>query len=87
MGVTKLQHKIEPEITFNFTPDFDQNEIPGLVYPTKSVDFKLTNRLLGKKEKENAFELIEIDISTQYDFWREDEYDRLKNLHEQNPDL
>ncbi|OGL47586.1 MAG: hypothetical protein A2161_05365 [Candidatus Schekmanbacteria bacterium RBG_13_48_7] len=89
MGITKLQHKIEPEITFSFTPDFDQNEIPGTGYinPSKSVNFKLTNRLMGKKEKENAFELLEIDISTRYDFWKNGEYNRLENLYKQNPEI
>jgi LPS-assembly protein len=95
-GLTKIQHSIEPEITYFYTARKDQNHLPYFdsedrVEHENKVEYALVNRLTGKFEDDQGAptyrELVYFKLSQEYDIWvsrREREelynYDRFSDI-------
>jgi LPS-assembly protein len=78
-GLTKLQHSIEPEVTYYYTPRKDQDHLPYFdtedrVEHQNKVEYALVNRLTAKFEDEQSGsplyrELAYFKLSQEYDIW------------------
>ncbi|MDY0291288.1 MAG: LPS assembly protein LptD [Desulfuromonadaceae bacterium] len=95
-GLTKIQHSIEPEVTYFYTGRKDQDYLPYFdsedrVEHQNKVEYALVNRLTGKFEDDLGAptyrELVYFKLSQEYDIWvsrREREerygYDRFSNI-------
>ena len=95
-GLTKLEHSIEPEITYFYTPRKNQDHLPYFdsddrVEHQNKVEYALVNRLTGKFEDGQGNptyrELAYFKLSQEYDIWvsrREREerynYDRFSDI-------
>lgn len=96
-GLTKIQHSIEPEIIYAYTPRKDQDHLPSFdrddrIEHKNKVEYALVNRLTGKFENNGATptyrELAYLKLSQEYDIWvshrnREERYgyDRFSNIN------
>ncbi|MFA5700129.1 MAG: LPS assembly protein LptD [Desulfuromonas sp.] len=77
-GLTKIQHSIEPEIIYSFTPRKKQDHLPYFdsddrVEHENKVEYALVNRLTGKFENGQGNpiyrELVYLKLSQEYDIW------------------
>ncbi|MCA1796113.1 MAG: LPS assembly protein LptD [Geobacteraceae bacterium] len=95
-GLTKIQHSIEPEVTYFYTPRKDQDHLPYFdsedrIEHQNKVEYALVNRFTGKFKDEQGTptyrELAYFKLSQEYDIWvsrkeREERYnyDRFSNI-------
>ncbi|MDY0211871.1 MAG: LPS assembly protein LptD [Desulfuromonadaceae bacterium] len=95
-GLTKVQHSIEPEIIYSYTPRKNQDHLPYFdsddrVEHENKVEYALVNRLTGKFENNlgnpTYRELVYLKLSQEYDIWvsrrdREERYgyDRFSSI-------
>jgi LPS-assembly protein len=78
-GLTKIQHSIEPEVTYYYTPRKDQAHLPYFdsedrVEHQNKVEYALVNRFTAKFEDEQSGspvyrELAYFKLSQEYDIW------------------
>jgi LPS-assembly protein len=96
-GLTKIQHSIEPEIAYFYTPRKNQDYLPYFdrddrIEHANKVEYALVNRLTGKFENNGGTptyrELVYLKLGQEYDIWvsrreREEryDYDRFSNIN------
>ncbi|MCD6525819.1 MAG: LPS-assembly protein LptD [Desulfuromonas sp.] len=77
-GLTKLKHSIEPEVTYLYTPNNKQADLPYFdsadrVDNANEVEYALINRLVGRFDQETGAadyrELVYFKLSQTHDFW------------------
>nr|WP_320048420.1 LPS assembly protein LptD [uncultured Desulfuromonas sp.] len=77
-GLTKLKHSIEPEVTYYYTPNKKQDDLPYFdgadrIEQANKVEYALLNRLVGRFDSENGsptyLELLYFRLSQTYDIW------------------
>ena len=95
-GLTKIQHSIEPEVTYVYTPRRDQEYLPYFdtadrLQNENKVEYALVNRITGKFEDgvgaPTYRELVYLRVAQAYDIWvsrneREElyNYDRFSDI-------
>jgi LPS-assembly protein len=78
MGIQRLQHAIEPRLTYNYIPDVNQDNLPQYdgtdkIRPTNGVAYSLTNRIKARSVSEEegkagrVWELARLTLSQSYD--------------------
>jgi LPS-assembly protein len=76
LGIGRIRHSVEPSISYNYIPHFDQSSIPQLdvvdtVTPQNLVSVSLINRLTAHYKDaagSRSFELLVFRLSESYDF-------------------
>jgi len=95
-GLSKIQHSIEPEVTYFYTARKDQDHLPYFdsedrVEHQNKMEYALVNRLTGKFQDDQSAptyrELVYFKLSQEYDIWvsrkeREERYnyDRFSDI-------
>ncbi len=78
LGIQKLQHAIEPRLSYNYISQTNQSDLPqfdsiDLVRPTNGVTYSLTNRLKARSTPSETFpngrvwEFLRLTLSQTYD--------------------
>jgi LPS-assembly protein len=77
-GLTKVKHSVEPEVTYSYTPNIDQSNLPyfdsaDLVENENQVEYALVNRFIGRfindGSRPSYRELAYLRLSQSYDIW------------------
>ncbi len=77
-GLTKLKHSVEPEVTYYYTPNKKQDDLPYFdsadrIDNANELEYALVNRLVGRFDSENGsptyLELVYFRLSQTYDIW------------------
>jgi LPS-assembly protein len=78
LGIQRLQHAIEPRLSYNFVSEANQDDLPqfdgtDLIRPTNGVTYSLTNRLKARSEPSETYpqgrvwEVLRLTFSQTYD--------------------
>jgi LPS-assembly protein len=78
LGIQRLQHAIEPRLSYNFISEANQDDLPqfdgtDLIRSTNGVTYSLTNRLKARSEPSETYpqgrvwEVLRLTVSQTYD--------------------
>lgn len=76
-GITKIQHVLEPEVTYHYIPDADEEELPQFdaadrIGPQNKISVGLTNRFISKGTSAGGSalyrEFLYLRLAEDYDF-------------------
>ncbi|MDY0190608.1 MAG: LPS assembly protein LptD [Desulfuromonas sp.] len=77
-GLTKIKHSVEPEVTYLYTPNKNQDDLPyfdsaDIVDNENEIEYAVVNRFIGRfiedSSRPSYRELVYLRLSQTYDIW------------------